>query len=113
MKPYFIRGSVLALTLVWPAWVRFIRRTYRPRKLATSRLNRTSRTICSAGSEGVHGRDRERRQPFVLQDPNSKVSYKVDDDNKVKDYVGKQVKITGTLDPSANVIHVDSIELVS
>jgi len=31
----------------------------------------------------------------------------------VKDYVGKQVKITGTLDPSANVIHVDSIELVS
>jgi len=59
------------------------------------------------------GVNRERRQRVRPEKSNSKVSYKVDDDNKVKDYVGKQVKITGTLDPSANVIHVDSIELVS
>src|SRR5215469_11830519 len=48
---------------------------------------------------------------LALQDPTSKVSYKVDDDSKVRDYVGKHVKIIGSLDAS-NVLHVESIEPV-
>jgi hypothetical protein len=31
----------------------------------------------------------------------------------VKEYVGKQVKVTGTLDSSTNTIHVDSIQVIS
>jgi len=50
---------------------------------------------------------------MMLKDSSSKVSYKVDDDSKVKDYEGKQVKVTGTLDSSTNVIHVDSIQGIS
>jgi|HubBroStandDraft_4_1064222.scaffolds.fasta_scaffold838902_2 hypothetical protein len=49
---------------------------------------------------------------LALQDPTSKVSYKVDDDSKVRDYLGKHVKILGSLDAS-NILHVESIELVS
>jgi Protein of unknown function (DUF5818) len=51
-------------------------------------------------------------QRLALQDPTSKVSYKVDDDSKVRDYLGKHVKIIGNLDAS-NILHVESIELVS
>lgn len=50
---------------------------------------------------------------LVLKDMSSNTAYKVDDEKKVKDYVGKMVKITGTLDESSNVIQVESIEIVS
>ncbi len=50
---------------------------------------------------------------LVLKDMSSNTVYKVDDEKKVKDYVGKMVKITGTLDQSRNVIQVESIEIVS
>ena len=35
---------------------------------------------------------------LVLKDMSSNTAYKLDDEKKVKDYVGKMVKITGTLD---------------
>jgi hypothetical protein len=50
---------------------------------------------------------------LVLKDMSSNTAYKVDDEKKVKDYVGKMVKITGTLDEARNVIRVESIEIVS
>jgi len=50
---------------------------------------------------------------LVLQDPTSKARYKIDDETKVQDYVGKQVKIIGSLDASTNILHVETIELVS
>jgi Protein of unknown function (DUF5818) len=50
---------------------------------------------------------------LVLKDMTSNTAYKVDDEKKVKDYIGKIVKITGTLDQSRNVIQVESIEIVS
>jgi|SRR5215468_9169157 len=50
---------------------------------------------------------------FVLKDMSSNTAFKVDDEKKVKDYVGKMVKITGILDQSRNMIQVESIELVS
>jgi hypothetical protein len=59
---------------------------------------------------GVIVRDGNR---LVLQDPTSKARYKIDDETKVQDYVGKQVKIIGSLDASTNILHVETIELVS
>ncbi len=50
---------------------------------------------------------------LVLKDMSTNTAYKVDDEKKVKDYVGKMVKITGTLDQSRNVIQIESIEIVS
>jgi len=40
-------------------------------------------------------------------------SYQLDDQDKAKQYDGKQVRIAGTLNASTNSIHVTSIELVS
>jgi hypothetical protein len=50
---------------------------------------------------------------LVLKDMSSNMAYKVDDEKKVKDFVGKMVKITGTLDQPRNVIQIESIEIVS
>lgn len=46
----------------------------------------------------------------VLKDPITKVSYKLDDSAKAKEWLGKQVKVTGKLDASSNTIRVESIE---
>jgi hypothetical protein len=46
----------------------------------------------------------------VLKDPITKVSYKLDDSAKAKEWLGKQVKVTGKLDAGSNTIRVTSIE---
>lgn len=48
----------------------------------------------------------------MLNDSATNITYKVDDQSKAKEYVGK-VRVTGTLDSSTNVIHVDSIQIIS
>jgi|SRR5579863_2017681 uncharacterized protein YdeI (BOF family) len=50
---------------------------------------------------------------LVLKDTTTNVSYQLDDQDKAKQFVGKQVKVTGKLDLDTNLIHVDSIELTS
>jgi len=47
---------------------------------------------------------------LVLKDPVTKVSYKLNDPAKAKQYMGKHVKVTGKLDMASNTIEVDSIE---
>jgi hypothetical protein len=49
----------------------------------------------------------------MLNDSAANITYKLDDQSKAKEYVGKQVRVTGTLDSSTNVIHVDSIQIIS
>ncbi len=50
---------------------------------------------------------------LVLKDPVTKVSYKLDDPAKAKQYVGKQVKVTGKLDMDSNTIEIESIKPLS
>jgi hypothetical protein len=50
---------------------------------------------------------------LVLKDPVTKVSYKLDNPAKAKQYMGKQVKVTGKLDMNSNTIQVDGIEPLS
>ena len=40
-------------------------------------------------------------------------SYKLDNQRQVQQYEGQRVRVTGTLDPSINLIHVDKIEPLS
>jgi Protein of unknown function (DUF5818) len=49
---------------------------------------------------------------FVLKVSES-ASYKLDNSSDVQQYEGKRVKVTGTLDSSINLIHVDTIEPIS
>ena len=47
---------------------------------------------------------------LILKDPVTKVSYKLDDPSKAKQYMGKQVKVSGKLNMNSNTIQVNSIE---
>ena len=50
---------------------------------------------------------------LVLKDTATNMSYQLDDQEKAKQFEGKQVKVTGKLDSNTNVIHVENIEAVS
>jgi hypothetical protein len=49
----------------------------------------------------------------VLKDPVTKVTYKLDDAAKAKQYLGKQVKATGKLDMNTNTIQLERVEPIS
>jgi hypothetical protein len=49
----------------------------------------------------------------TLQDPVTKVSYRLNDAAMARPYAGKRVKVTGKLDSDSNTILVASIEIVS
>jgi uncharacterized protein YdeI (BOF family) len=50
---------------------------------------------------------------FILKDTTTKMSYQLDDQDKAKQFEGKQVRVTGKLDLDTNSIHVENIEAVS
>ena len=41
------------------------------------------------------------------------IAYQLDDQDKAKQYEGKRVKVTGSLDRTTGILHVSSIELLS
>jgi hypothetical protein len=47
---------------------------------------------------------------YSLRDPSGAV-YRLDDSDRAKPYEGRAVKVRGTFDEQANVIHVESIEV--
>jgi hypothetical protein len=59
------------------------------------------------------GKVAKEKGKLVLRDPVTKMSYKLDDQDKAASYVGKEVKVTGKLDLNSNTIQVESIEPIS
>jgi uncharacterized protein YdeI (BOF family) len=47
---------------------------------------------------------------LLLKDPVTKVSYKLSDPKKARQFEGQQVKVTGKLDPNSSTIEVSQIE---
>jgi hypothetical protein len=50
---------------------------------------------------------------FVLSDSANKLSYLLDDAKKASPYEGKKVKVTGTVDITSNIIHIETIQEVA
>ncbi|HUJ32126.1 MAG TPA: DUF5818 domain-containing protein [Candidatus Acidoferrum sp.] len=68
-----------------------------------------SKSVGSTAADCVWYCVKQRGGRFVLQNK-SKV-YKLDDQNITKDMAAKKVRVTGTLDPQTNTIHVRTIEI--
>ncbi len=47
---------------------------------------------------------------LVLKDSSTNMSYQLDDQDKAKQFEGKEVKVTGKLDANTKMIHVENIE---
>ena len=64
-------------------------------------------------AKAFNGTIMKEKGKLVLKDTAANVSYQLDDQDKAKQFEGKQVKVTGKLDLDANLIHVENIELAS
>ncbi len=49
------------------------------------------------------------KDKYILQDKMSGATYQLDNQDKAKEFAGRDVKVTGTLDPSTNTIQVSDI----
>jgi hypothetical protein len=65
-----------------------------------------SQTAAAQSFTGTISKDAE---SFILQVSQS-VTYKLDNEKQVQQYEGQRVRVTGTLDPSINLIHVEKVE---
>jgi hypothetical protein len=61
-------------------------------------------------SKAFSGNILRENSELMLEDPVTKVTRKLDDQTKAKQFLGKRVKVTGKLDANTNTIHVEKIE---
>lgn len=59
------------------------------------------------------GRIVESKDQFVLKDSKSNTTYQLDRQDIAKQYGGKEVRVTGTLDTTDNIIRISTIEPLS
>ena len=71
--------------------------------------NQTQSSARPQGTQQFTGMVVRQGQSLMLKDSYGVLTYKLEDQNKAQEYVGKRVKINGTLD-SGRVLHVQSIE---
>jgi Protein of unknown function (DUF5818) len=50
---------------------------------------------------------------FVLSDSANKLSYLLDDAKKASPHEGKKVKVTGIVDVTSNIIHIETIQEIA
>lgn len=53
------------------------------------------------------------KDKYILQDKTSGATYQLDNQDKAKEFAGRDVRVTGTLDPSTNTIQVSDIQAQS
>lgn len=50
------------------------------------------------------------KDKYILQDKTSGATYQLDNQDKAKKFAGRDVRVTGTLDPSTNTIQISDIQ---
>ncbi len=94
--------------------------TQPPASPPASQPHQTSPASRSQGSSAARGTETAAAQSFtgtvskeadsfILQVSQS-VSYKLDNQQQIQQYEGQRVRVTGTLDSSINLIHVEKVE---
>lgn len=76
---------------------------------STPQKEQTDATTPSQTARTFEGKISKSGDQFVLQDNVTSTSYKLDDQDKAKQYEGKNVKVMATMDPSSNTLHVVDI----
>lgn len=66
----------------------------------------------TAKTEAFTGRIAQAEGKYVLVDDGQRATFQLDDQEKAKQFDGKNVKVTGSLDTATNTIHVAEIVAV-
>jgi hypothetical protein len=103
--------SILALNLLSLAWAQGGAQTQPVDPTAQAPTTSAPPASADATPEGVRmfaGSIAHQKSGFVLKAGNA--SYKLDDQSLAKQFKGKNVQVTGSLDKNTNTIHVEKIE---
>jgi uncharacterized protein DUF5818 len=60
-------------------------------------------------AQSFEGKITKAGNKLVLQDSSSNAAYQLDDQDKAKQFKGQNVKVTATMDPNTNTLHVVDI----
>ena len=71
--------------------------------------SQTSASSSQQSARAFEGKIQKSGDKLVLQDSASGSSYQIDDQDKAKQYEGKNVKVMGTVDSASNTLHVIDI----
>jgi len=63
----------------------------------------------SQSAQSFEGKITKAGDRLVLQDSSSQAAYQLDDQDKAKQFKGQNVKVTATMDPNTNTLHVVDI----
>jgi hypothetical protein len=63
----------------------------------------------SQSAQSFEGKITKAGDKLVLQDSSSNAAYQLDDQDKAKQFKGQNVKVTATMDPNTNTLHVVDI----
>jgi len=72
----------------------------------------TDATSAQQSARSFEGRIAKSGDTLVLREASTKASYQLDDQSKAKQFQGKDVMVTATLDSSTNTLHVVDINAV-
>jgi len=75
--------------------------------------SQTSATSSQQSARSFEGKIQKSGDKLVLQDSASQTSYQLDDQDKAKQFEGKNVKVMGTIDTASNTLHVIDISAAS
>ncbi len=96
---------------LWPS-----RASASPQSDRDARLSNSKRTPLTHSTQSAHsfeGKITKVGDQFVLQEDSTQAAYKLDDQDKAKQFKGRDVKVMATLDASSNMLHVIDIIPVS
>lgn len=69
----------------------------------------TDATNAQQSARSFEGKIAKSGDQLVLQENSTQTAYKLDDQDKAKQFEGKDVKVMATVDPSTNTLHVVDI----
>jgi len=76
---------------------------------STPQQQQTDATSSQQSARSFEGKIEKSGDKLVLQESATQTSYQLDDQDKAKQFQGKNVKVMATLDPSTNTLHVVDI----
>jgi Protein of unknown function (DUF5818) len=103
----------MALAVGLVTWAPSVRAQSTSQSRAVSAQNAPAQQAQPAAERTFTGMIAKSGDKFVLKDMAAKAEYQLDDQDKAKDFAGKEVKVTGTLDAQTNTIHVADIQPAS
>jgi hypothetical protein len=76
---------------------------------STPQQEQTDASSAQQSARSFEGKIAKSGHELVLQESSTQTAYKLDDQDKAKQFEGKNVKVMATVDPSTNTLHVVDI----